>query len=64
MDVIMATTGGGPAGATESVSMLIYNHGFREVNFSYAIAEAMILALIIIAISFAQLIVTNKKKVY
>lgn len=64
MDVIMAITGGGPAGATESVSMLIYNHGFREVNFSYAIAEAMILALIIIAISFAQLIVTNKKKVY
>lgn len=63
-DSIVALTGGGPGGATESLSMLIYNHGFREVKFSYAIAEAMIMTVVICAISFVQTSISNKKKVY
>ena len=63
-DIIVALTNGGPDGATESLSILIYNHGFKEVKFSYAIAEAIILTIVICAISFVQTSISNKKKVY
>ena len=63
-DIIVALTNGGPGGATESLSILIYNHGFKEVKFSYAIAEAIILTVVICAISFVQTSISNKKKVY
>lgn len=63
-DIIVALTSGGPGGATESLAMLIYNHGFKEVKFSYAIAEAIILTIVICTISFIQTGISNKKKVY
>lgn len=63
-DIIVALTNDGPGGATESLSILIYNHGFKEVKFSYAIAEAIILTIVICAISFVQTSISNKKKVY
>ncbi len=63
-DIIVALTNGGPGGATESMAVLIYNHGFKEVKLSYAIAEAMILTIVICAISFIQTSISNKKKVY
>ena len=63
-DIIVALTNGGPGGATESLSILIYNHGFKEVKFSYAIAEAIILTIVICAISFVQTSISNQKKVY
>lgn len=63
-DIIVALTNGGPGGATESLSILIYNHGFKEVKFSYAIAEAIILTIVICAISFVQTSISNKKRVY
>lgn len=63
-DIIVALTNGGPGGDTESLSILIYNHGFKEVKFSYAIAEAIILTIVICAISFVQTSISNKKKVY
>ena len=63
-DIIVALTNGGPGGATECLSILIYNHGFKEVKFSYAIAEAIILTIVICAISFVQTSISNKKKVY
>lgn len=63
-DLIVALTNGGPGGATESLAMLIYNHGFKEVKFSYAIAEAIILTVVICTISFVQTSISNKKKVY
>ena len=63
-DIIVALTNGGPGGATESLSILIYNHGFKEVKFSYAIAEAIILTIVICAISFVQTSISNNKKVY
>ena len=63
-DYIVALTNGGPGGATEGVSLLIYNHGFKEVKFSYGIAEAIVLTVVICAISFVQVGFNNKKKVY
>lgn len=63
-DYIVALTNGGPGGATESSALLIYNHGFKEVNFSYGIAEAVIVTIVICAISFIQIAASNKKNVY
>lgn len=63
-DLIMGMTEGGPAGATESMAMLIYNHGFVERRLSAAMAESIILALIVCTISIAQIAWSNKKRVY
>lgn len=63
-DYIVALTNGGPGGATESTALLIYNHGFKEVNFSFGIAEAVIVTAIICAISFLQISFSNRKSVY
>lgn len=63
-DLIMSMTQGGPAGATESMAMLIYNHGFVERRLSVAMAEALILAVIVCFVSFVQIIWSNKKRIY
>lgn len=63
-DYIVALTNGGPGGATESTALLIYNHGFKEVNFSLGIAEAVIVTIIICVISFVQISFSNKKSIY
>ena len=44
-DYIMAMTSGGPAGATESITLSIYRIGFEDMKFGYAISQAMIVAL-------------------
>lgn len=63
-DYIVALTNGGPGGATESTALLIYNHGFKEVNFSYGIAEAVLVTILICAVSFIQIRFSNRKTVY
>lgn len=62
-DYVMSMTSGGPAGSTESVSILIYSHAFTEMKYAYAVAEAIILGLIIAGISAIQISISNKKKV-
>lgn len=63
-DYILALTDGGPAGSTESLTMLIMKQAFDEQKFSYAIAQAIFIAVVIIFISVIQLEATNRKKVY
>lgn len=63
-DLIMSMTQGGPAGATESMAMLIYNHGFVERRLSVAMAEALVLAVIVCIVSFIQIVWSNKKRIY
>ncbi|QQO09300.1 carbohydrate ABC transporter permease [Breznakiella homolactica] len=63
-DLIMGMTGGGPAGATESMAMLIYRHGFVERKLSAAMAESIILAILVCAISFIQIFWSQKRRVY
>lgn len=62
-DYVKSLTDGGPGGATESVSLLIYSHAFVETKFSYAVAEAIVLGVIIAAISAVQISITNRRKV-
>ncbi len=63
-DYILALTEGGPAGSTESLTMLIMKQGFDEQKFSYAIAQAIFVSAVIIIISVFQLEATNKRRVY
>lgn len=62
-DLVKALTDGGPGGATESVSLLIYSNAFVENKYSYAIAEAIIVGVVIALISALQISISNKKKV-
>ena len=55
---------GGPGGATRSITMLIYQQGFEEMKFSYAIAESLLIALALMALSMIQIKVSQRKQVY
>ena len=63
-DYVMALTTGGPARATESITMLIYTQAFDEMKFSYSIAESVVVAVVILLFSLFQIKITNRKKVY
>lgn len=62
-DYIKAMTDGGPAQATEAISVLIYRHAMSEGKFAQSVAESMILFLIVAAISFITIRATNSKQV-
>lgn len=58
-DQIMALTGGGPAGATETLATQVYKQSFSLGNFGYGAALALLLTLIILAFALVQQRVTN-----
>lgn len=60
-DIPMAMTSGGPAGATTTIALQIYNTGFRANRTGYATAQSVILFLIICAITAALYIFQNKR---
>ncbi len=62
-DQIISLTGGGPARATESVSVLIYRGGFEGGQFAYQSANAVILLLVITIVSLIQLNRLQKREV-
>jgi raffinose/stachyose/melibiose transport system permease protein len=62
-DHIMALTEGGPGRATESITLLIYNGGFMGGEFAYQTANAVIFLLVVLAVSFFQLKVLQKREV-
>ncbi len=50
-DYPMAMTSGGPAGATTTIALMIYNTGFRSNRTGYATAQSMILFVCIAALT-------------
>ncbi len=55
-DAIFVLTSGGPGYATEAIALNIYNEAFGSANlYGYGMAKAVILAIIIMAISLVQL---------
>ena len=60
-DYINVMTGG--SYNTTSIAFLIYQNAFERNRFSYSIAQAVIVGLIVAAISFIQIRFTNAKKV-
>ena len=61
-DQIMALTKGGPAQSTESISYLIYQNGMAGGQFGFQSANAVIVFLVIVAISVTQMTVLGKKE--
>jgi raffinose/stachyose/melibiose transport system permease protein len=62
-DYIRSTTGGGPARATESVAILIYDLSYQSLKMSYALAMSMVVLIIIIVITFLQMKASSKVEV-
>lgn len=55
-DAIFVLTGGGPGYATETIALNIYYEAFGAANkFGYGMAKAVILALIVLFVSYFQL---------
>lgn len=62
-DQIKILTDGGPNNATRSLSVLIYNDAFKNNRFASAMAEAIIVGIVVAVISYIQLQISNKKSV-
>ncbi len=63
-DAIFVLTSGGPGYATEAIALNIYNEAFGSANlYGYGMAKAVVLALIIMVISFFQLRFFKSKEV-
>lgn len=58
-DPILALTGGGPAGATETLATQVYKEAFALGNFGYGSALALVLAVIILVFAIIQQRVTR-----
>jgi multiple sugar transport system permease protein len=54
-DIVAITTKGGPINATKVFNWLIYEQAFRRFNMGYATALSVVLFLILVVISFAQM---------
>ncbi|HEX9012091.1 MAG TPA: sugar ABC transporter permease [Anaerolineaceae bacterium] len=50
-DVVWLLTAGGPARATETVSIYVYNYGFKSFNLGYASAASYVMILIMLVIA-------------
>jgi len=61
--LLMTLTGGGPGHASESVSLYIYNTAFNNQQMGYASALAVVLAFIVLIITYFQLKVFRSKEV-
>ena len=53
-DQVMALTGGGPAGATETLATMVYKETFALSNFGFGAALALVLTVIILIFSVLQ----------
>lgn len=63
-DLVFALTSGGPGYATETIALDIYNEAFGSANlYGYGMAKAIILAIIILVVTFIQLHYFRKKEV-
>jgi len=61
-DQFMAMTNGGPGTATTTISLLIYKRGFQGAQFAYQSANAVMLFIIVVAVSVFQLRVLEKRE--
>lgn len=62
-DVNLSLTGGGPSNATEMFAMNIYNEIFKQNNFGYGQAKAIVFFLVVAFITLIQVTITKKREV-
>lgn len=58
---VFVLTGGGPGGATETLSTLLYKSAFQFNEFGYGIAMALVLAIVVAIFSVMQYRLSNRK---
>jgi raffinose/stachyose/melibiose transport system permease protein len=61
-DQVMALTSGGPAGATETLATEVYRAGFVFGRFGYSAAFALMLTVLVVAVSLVQLFVLRRRE--
>ncbi len=59
LDLIYVLTGGGPGGATESISLYVYKVMFSQTRFGYGSAMVLIMALVVGLITFVYIKALN-----
>ncbi|WP_326825391.1 sugar ABC transporter permease [Streptosporangium sp. NBC_01639] len=62
-DQVLATTGGGPGYATETLSTVLYKQAFVFGKFGYSTAVALVLALFVAAVSLVQMYYLRSREV-
>ncbi len=60
---LMMPAGGGPYRSSEAITMNVYTTAFAESQLGYGSAKAIIMALVIIAVTLLQVKLTSKKEV-
>lgn len=63
-DVIAMMTGGGPAGATTTLSWFIYQEGFKSFNAGSAAAGSMVMFVVLMAVTGFQMRFVERKVHY
>jgi len=61
-DQVLALTGGGPGGATETLATQVYKQAFVFGRFGYSTALALVLTLLIAGLSVLQLLVLRRRE--
>lgn len=62
-DIIYVTTNGGPFGATETITTLLFTTAFKKDSFGYGTSMGVIMFLIILVISVIQILVLRRREV-
>lgn len=60
-DQVMALTGGGPAGATQTLAVEVYQEAFTYQQFGFGAALALVLSLLILVLAITQQWVTRDR---
>ncbi|MGO4691236.1 carbohydrate ABC transporter permease [Glaciibacter sp. 2TAF33] len=60
-DQVVALTGGGPAGATQTLALEVYQQAFTYQQFGFGAALALVLSLLILLFSIAQQYATRDR---
>ncbi len=63
-DLIAMMTGGGPAGSTTTLSWFIYEQGFKSFDAGYAAAASVLMFVILLCVTAAQLRYAERKVHY
>jgi multiple sugar transport system permease protein len=59
-DVVFVMTGGGPAGSTNVLGMLLYEEAFRLFNFDYAAAVGVAMMILLVTLALLQRAVMDR----
>jgi len=62
-DIIYVTTKGGPFGATETITTLLFTTAFKKDSFGYGTSMGVVMFLIILVISVIQIAVLRRREV-